>query len=1240
MKKRLFCLLMSIMMLCTIMPAVSVGADTTDVLPWKTLIATENFDYATGTTLTSGTLNGGTGFSGAWYRGAGNYDSSISENGAYKYLKCDGSTVTNNRILTDAIDTVNDGTYVVTFMLRESANETKQQNLKVGFTDSSNVSLDVAAPLFAGVCYDAANEKYCYQLSVNGETVLADVNYGFWSFWGKNMMLKVKIDVDADGIDTVSAKGWCPEKGDAEPNDWTMTVNSELSELNLNAVDYRIYGGASHLGALNIVKYNYDITYENATLEEYKNLANVTDEEELAERINVLAQNGFFYDDLKDYSGALQANTGLWNSGAGFSGAWFAQGSMDASVPGIVTAEDSSNFIKNYYASTHIKRDLAYPINTTKDGEYYLSFEMYDNGSPDEFPAINNKLAFTDKAATDTAQTLYAGVCLTEENEYRFQLGVGEDRVLSEEKFTTKEELLTKKIKFKVRLSIDEDAVDTVYMKAWMSGNAEPADWSCVKTAELSGYTLNQVTYTGNGTTSFFGKLYMEGYKADAVRELYSKIETVDADTLESVKAEVEEYIIGLAKEDILAKVNSISFEEEPVEPWKTTVVSENFDYATGTTLTSGTLNGGTGFSGAWYRGAGNYDSSISENGAYKYLKCDGSTVTNNRILTDAIDTVNDGTYVVTFMLRESANETKQQNLKVGFTDSSNVSLDVAAPLFAGVCYDAANEKYCYQLSVNGETVLADVNYGFWSFWGKNMMLKVKIDVDADGIDTVSAKGWCPEKGDAEPSGWTMTVNSELSELNLNAVDYRIYGGAAHLGNLEIVKYRERVDYANATLDEYNKLFEITDEAELADRLSALTEKGFFYDDLSSYSGALQANKDLWNSGAGFAGAWYGAGSMDVSVPGIVTSEDSSNFIKNYYKATPIKRDLAYAIDTTKDSEYYFAFEMYDTGTPDDFPPVDTKIGFADKSANAEQTLYAGISLAENEYHFQLGVGEDKALSEKKFIDYDDILRQIFKFKIRISIDSDGTDTVYMKAWNKEKDEPADWTCVINKELSSYKLNQLSFTHGGTTAFMGKVHMEGYESLALREMYSKIDGIEKDTYETVKAEVETFAEGIAKDDMLVKTLAKAPKELIGLSFNFKNADGRIIEKLTADMTSVSGEWIIKNTLGRDYNVMPLIAVYDKSTKKLEKVALVEGNTYPVTEGDEVTVSVTLDEISLSEGKIVRAFLWKADGSIAPLCKDASIDFSGSVIPEFDEAVRIFVDETATNDGNGDITAPF
>ncbi len=706
-------------------------------------------------------------------------------------------------------------------------------------------------------------------------------------------------------------------------------------------------------------------------------------------------------------------------------------------------------------------------------------------------------------------------------------------------------------------------------------------------------------------------------------------------------------------------------------EEWKTTIASEPVAYTHGDLLLNhrsdynaeGAWVGGTGWNGGWYPGFG-YPAGDKPSIVYRsaeelsYLSNYKADVSLNRKLASPIDTATDGEYLISFAYHETgASDAKLLTLndKVGFGDSGVKPTQNTSPtLYAGFYHEGdtdANNNFRLQLEMDGKRVTDDTSHTFAAMQqnGKAWLFKLSLSINASGDDTLRMKAWL--KGTAEPSAWMLSVSSELAGKTLDMMDIRNNGTGICVADIKIEKIN--IAYQNATKAIYESLESVTDAEEKAARVARLTEKGFFYEDFNSYA----VNDALWNhrsdydadtawtDGVGWTGGWRSKiGAPSADTPKIVSETfhgEKQNFLRNYAAATSINRRITNPVNTMADGEYYLSFLYSDAGNSKNPIVVDTKIGLSDNSASLTKDtppgLYGGICYDEERdaYFVQLGSGSQKQLGDASY-SWNEIGGQIFQFKLRISVKESNTDTLSLKVWNSTEQEPADWTIVMDTELSGQILDLIDFRNNTTTAKLGALYMESYEPAALRDLYERVDTVSAENYDAVSAVIGQFDAGLAKEDLLAKLAARAPKELTEVSFRFKDGNGTAIERIMGGETSVLAEWKIKNTLGTDKKVTALLAVYENErlkTIKIEEVTLKNDDETLVEVGFE-----SLEEVLLGD-ETVKAFLWEF-GSLKPVFESRSINGSGLNNPDSPNRLFLFVDSGAEKEGDGSVALPF
>lgn len=124
---------------------------------------------------------------------------------------------------------------------------------------------------------------------------------------------------------------------------------------------------------------------------------------------------GFVYEDFSSYPTGLVKNNKSscdYNGGIGFEGEWYAGSGYFRGDKPSVSEIVGSKFISNYIADVKLRRNLKNPIDTTQDGEYFISFRYRDTGNGDEIRLLDTRVGL----GNASTENIYAGVYYDSEN--------------------------------------------------------------------------------------------------------------------------------------------------------------------------------------------------------------------------------------------------------------------------------------------------------------------------------------------------------------------------------------------------------------------------------------------------------------------------------------------------------------------------------------------------------------------------------------------------------------------------------------------------------------------------------------------------------------------------------------------------------------------------------------------------------------------------------------------------------
>lgn len=260
-----------------------------------------------------------------------------------------------------------------------------------------------------------------------------------------------------------------------------------------------------------------------------------------------LAEN-FRYEPI-DYAKCNDLMSIDLTGGFGFGGKWYAVGAAFNLDTPWIGERAGDNFLVGYNKDTKLRRNLATPIDPTKDGEYYMSFRYNDSGNGDEIRRLDTRIGL--------GENLYAGVYYDETENGYFVQGSVDERAIGGTKRSWGEIYNNNNNEtviwdFVVRISIDADGDDTMKVKMWREGTDEKAGWDVVTRGEIGTAALEFMQISNNGHGVGVDELMLESWNPQDIAAVSSLVDNFDRNNTELIRGKIESLPQGLAKTEFL----------------------------------------------------------------------------------------------------------------------------------------------------------------------------------------------------------------------------------------------------------------------------------------------------------------------------------------------------------------------------------------------------------------------------------------------------------------------------------------------------------------------------------------------------------------------------------------------------------------------------------------------------------------------------------------------------------------
>ncbi|MBO5452455.1 MAG: S-layer homology domain-containing protein [Clostridia bacterium] len=203
-----------------------------------------------------------------------------------------------------------------------------------------------------------------------------------------------------------------------------------------------------------------------------------------------------------------------WNGGQGFDGGWYPSVGSPASYMPTIRSANGGKWIRNYLSNVGVGRKLSQNIDTSADGEYYLSFDIYDTGTTD-LSIINDRVGFGTTEDCQNGPYIYCGLTFLSGSNLCLKLGVGEDVVKASQGYSLSSidgSNANEILKMKLKIEMDADNTDHLYAKMWKVSETEPTEWNVSLDSELSGKSIDMLDMRNNGTSMQVSNIRVEGF--------------------------------------------------------------------------------------------------------------------------------------------------------------------------------------------------------------------------------------------------------------------------------------------------------------------------------------------------------------------------------------------------------------------------------------------------------------------------------------------------------------------------------------------------------------------------------------------------------------------------------------------------------------------------------------------------------------------------------------------------------
>ncbi len=382
----------------------------------------------------------------------------------------------------------------------------------------------------------------------------------------------MNISNNPDGSDTIRVKMF--KEGTAEPADWDIEHTTELETRVRNYIGFRTSTTASHsTRTRDVVVEKYDGATIAAVEAAIPSTITQPTYEAALTAINTLpdglAKNSYIakiagevsYEDFESYTAGIVRNLSPLEGGYGWDSYWAGSAAFNTyplnsqNLPAIqeVKVNGVDRKVLNSYVHTTapLFRKLAKPIDLTKDGEYYVRITATPaigttsaNFSKHNFQFfLGTKISIGTTYSSDDA----AG--------FRAQLFDGSQKQIGTISYAPH-----KYYHYVLKLSVSADGQDTLKFKIYEEGTKEPAAYELTSNVELGSESLEYITFSDNdGSTVRVNDITIERYNAAELADIEAAIASVTSETYNDVLARINSMPNGLAKSDLLTRLESSS---------------------------------------------------------------------------------------------------------------------------------------------------------------------------------------------------------------------------------------------------------------------------------------------------------------------------------------------------------------------------------------------------------------------------------------------------------------------------------------------------------------------------------------------------------------------------------------------------------------------------------------------------------------------------------------------------------